>query len=55
MPGAFEYRLFDLGGKPLQQGRGANVLQLGGNLKPGMYLLHVMAGGKTWVLKLIKL
>ena len=55
MPGEFEYRLFDLLGKTLQQGRSANSLLFGGNLKPGIYLLHVITGGKTYAEKLFKL
>jgi hypothetical protein len=55
MLGEFEYNLFDLLGKPLQQGRGANVLRFGGNLRPGIYLLQVKAGSKTYVVRVVKL
>ena len=55
MLGDFEYGLYDLSGKSLQQGSGANVLRFGGNLAPGIYLLQVKARGKTYVVKVVKL
>ena len=55
MLGDFEYGLYDLSGKPLQQGRGANILRFGDNLTPGIYLLQVKARGKTYVMKVVKL
>jgi hypothetical protein len=59
MLGEFEYQLFDLSGKPLLQGKGANVLRFGGELAPGIFLLRIKASrgqvDKTYILKLVKL
>jgi hypothetical protein len=59
MLGEFEYQLFDLSGKPLLQGKGANVLRFGGELAPGIFLLRIKAlreqVDKTYILKLVKL
>jgi hypothetical protein len=55
MLGEFEYTLFDMGGKPMEQGKGANVLRFGGGLPPGIYLLQVRARNKTYIVKVIKL
>lgn len=53
--GEFEYRLFNLSGVTVQQGKSANALRFGEKLAPGVYFLQVKGRDKTNVLKLVKL